>query len=515
MVASPHYLATGSGLDALRRGGSAVDAAITTNAVLSVVTPYLCGMGGDLFAQVYDAKARELSGLNGSGRAGREATLEAVRQRAGGYEMPQRGALTVTVPGCVEAWGRLHERFGRLPWRDLFADAIRYAADGFPVSSGFVSTVARILPILHPLTPAIETFLPGDTPLAEGDVFHQPRLARTLTDISEHGPGTLYRGPLADEIVSTLTRLGGLLSLEDLAGHESEWVEPLSIRYRDVDVFELPPNSQGVTALMMLNILQTFPARRPSTDVWLHRLAEIARLAYADREEYITDPDHMTVEADTFLSDEYARERALLVREHAATRWLPGSPGDTAFMCTADSEGNLVSLIESNFMGIGSGVMAGETGIMLHNRGAWFSLEPGHCNAIGPRKRTMHTLMPGMAFKDRKPWLVFGSMGGSAQAQINVQILTNMIDFGMPVDEAINAPRIDAVCGEVNGKPRLAAESRIDDDVLAGLFARGHGVDVLPPYTSEMGHAHAIELLSSGGYVGASDPRCEGLALGY
>jgi gamma-glutamyltranspeptidase len=517
MVASPHYLATESGLRLLRAGGSAVDAAITTNAVLAVVTPYLCGIGGDLFAQVYDAGTRELSGLNGSGRAASEATVQRVRELAGGAGMPERGPLTVTVPGCVEAWGRLHHRYGRLPWAELFSDAIHHAADGFPISAGFSAAIERSAQFFHSETPASETFMPGGRVPSEGQVLVQPRLARTLSAIADAGPDVYYRGEIGRELIRALRDVGGLLSTEDLAAHQSEWVEPVSIRYRDIDVYELPPNSQGIIALMMLDILQHLSPRAIARggESYVHLLAETARLAYADREAYITDPEYMTIAPDRLLSEEYGRERALLVREHAQARCLAGSPGDTIYLCTADERGNLVSLIESNYMGIGSGIMAGETGMMLQNRGAWFSLDDDHPNVIAPRKRTMHTLMPGMAFRHGKPWLVFGTMGGSMQAQIHVQILTRLIDLGLRIDGAIDAPRFDAVSGSTNGRPRLAIEARFDDDVLAGLFARGHGVDPVEPYTSRMGHAHAIQILDNGVYVGAADPRSEGLALGY
>jgi gamma-glutamyltranspeptidase/glutathione hydrolase len=517
MVASPHYLATESGLRVLRAGGTAVDAAISTNAVLAVVTPYLCGTGGDLFAQVYDAGTRELAGLNGSGRAASEASAQRVRELAGGAAMPQRGPLTVTVPGCVEAWGRLHHRYGRLPWAELLSDAIHLAAQGFPVSAGFADAIERSSQFFHPETPAAETFMPDGNVPAEGQLLIQPRLARTLGTIARVGPDVYYRGEIGNELVRALRGVGGLLSTDDLAAHRSDWIEPLFIRYRDVDIYELPPNSQGIIALMMLDILQHLSQRAIARggESYVHLLAETARLAYADREAYLTDPDHMTMAPETLLSEEYGRERALLVREHAAARCVAGSPGDTIYLCTADEEGNLVSLIESNYMGIGSGIMAGETGMMLQNRGAWFSLAEGHPNVIGPGKRTMHTLMPGMAFRDGKPWLVFGTMGGSMQPQIHVQILTRLIDGGLPIDQAIDAPRFDAVSGSANGRPRLAIESRFDDEVLADLFARGHAVDPVDPYTSQMGHAHAIQILDNGVYVGAADPRSEGLALGY
>jgi gamma-glutamyltranspeptidase/glutathione hydrolase len=440
-----------------------------------------------------------------------------VRELAGGAAMPQRGPLTVTVPGCVEAWGRLYDRYGRLPWAELLSDATDLAAQGFPVTAGFVDAIERSSQFFHPETPASETFIPDGKVPTEGQILIQPRLAQTLNAIAESGPEVYYRGEIGRELVRALRAVGGLLSAEDLATHRSEWVEPLSIRYRDVDIYELPPNSQGIIALMMLDILQHLSQRAIARggESYIHLLAETARLAYADRDAYLTDPDHMTIDPEALLSEEYGRERALLVREHAAARCIAGSPGDTIYLCAADEYGNLVSLIESNYMGIGSGIMAGETGMLLQNRGAWFSLTEGHPNIIGPRKRTMHTLMPGMAFRDGKPWLVFGTMGGSMQPQIHVQILTRMIDAGLPIDQAIDAPRFDAVSGSSNGRPRLAIESRFDDEVLADLFARGHAVDSVEPYTSQMGHAHAIELLGDGVYVGAADPRSEGLALGY
>jgi gamma-glutamyltranspeptidase len=517
MIASPHYLGTESGLRVLRAGGNAVDAAISANAVLAVVTPYMCGLGGDLFAQVYDAGTRELSGLNGSGRAASEATVERVRELAGGAGMPQRGSLTVTVPGCVEAWGRLHQRYGRLPWAELLSDAIHHAAHGFPMSAGCVAAIERSAQFFHPETPAAETFMPDRAIPREGQVLVQPRLARTLSAIARAGPDVYYHGEIGTELIRALRAVGGLLSTDDLAAHQSEWVEPRSIRYRDVEVYELPPNSQGMVALMMLDILQHLPAQviARGGEGYVHLLAETARLAYADREAYISDPDHMTIDPELLLAEEYGRERALLIRDHAAARYPAGSPGDTIYLCAADEEGSLVSLIESNYQGIGSGIMAGETGIMLQNRGAWFSLDTAHPNVIAPRKRTMHTLMPGMAFRHAKPWLAFGTMGGSMQAQIHVQLLTRLIDGGLSIDAAIDAPRFDAVSGAVAGRPRLAIEQRFDDDVLADLFARGHAVDPVEPYSSEMGHAHAIQILDNAVYVGAADPRSEGLALGY
>ncbi|MGI8825384.1 MAG: gamma-glutamyltransferase [Chloroflexota bacterium] len=518
MVASPHYLATAAGVNVLRRGGTAADAAIATNAVLATVTPHLCGMGGDLFALVYSAGDGTLTGLNGSGRAPAEATPERVCALAGGDSMPERGPLPITVPGGVEAWGVLHERFCRLPFTDLLADAIRYAEDGFPVSERFVASLRNFVPILHPETPALETFLPGGTALREGQILKQPRLARTLRAIAEDGTAVFYRGLIAHELVRSVRAVGGLLSSADLDEHRSEWVEPLSVQYRDVTVYELPPNSQGIVALLMLADLDHVP-----TDVlssggadYVHLLATAARLAYVDRDAHITDPMHMTMDPTELLARRSAQPQAGIEIDRTPETVVNGEPGDTVYLCTADGEGNLVSLIESNYMGIGSGIMAGETGVMLHNRGAWFSLEPGHANVIAPHKRTMHTLMPGMAFRGGRPWLVFGTMGGSAQPQIHVQLLTRLIDQGLPLDAAIDAPRFDAVLGaDHEGRPIIALEDRFPRDMLSALSDKGDAVRELEGYSSRVGHAHAIQVLDDGVYVGAADPRADSLALGY
>lgn len=518
MVASPNYLATATGVAVLRRGGSAVDAAIATNAVLAVVLPYLCGIGGDLFAIVYDAASGEMHGLNGSGRAPAEAKLDRVRELAGGARIPARGPLAVTVPGCVEAWEALHGRFGRLPMSDILSDAVGYARDGFPVTAAFARAMAASAPFLHPDTPATETYLPGGRPPKEGQILTLPRLTATLEAIAADGAQAFYRGNVAKEIVRSHRAIGGLLAEDDLARHHSDWVEPLSATYRDVTVFELPPNSQGVVALMMLAMLDRMPPESLASDgeEWIHRLAEVARLAYADREQYLTDPEAMTIDLQRVLSSDYVDDRVKAVGERVAPRVVAGVPGDTIYLATADRDGNLVSMIESNFMGIGSGVMAGETGVMLQNRGSWFSLDPDHVNVIAPRKRTMHTLMPAMAWRDNRPWLVFGTMGGSAQPQIQVEVLTRVIDQGVPLDEAIAAPRFDAVVGaDESGGPALHLEGRFSPEVLEGLRRRGHGVVTADPYSSSFGHAHAIQLLANGVYVGAADPRADSLALGY
>lgn len=515
MVACPQYLATGAGVNILRRGGSAVDAAIATNAVLAVVLPYLCGIGGDLFAIV--RAGGELYGLNSSGRAPSAATRERVAELAGGESMPAHGPLPITVPGCVDGWGRLHARFGRLPLAEVLSDAIRYAEDGFPVSAEFSAAIARSERILHPDTPARETFLPGGEAPAEGTIFRQPRLADTLRRIAAEGPEAYYRGEIGREIARAVQEVGGLLTAEDIAAHEAEWVEPLSLQYRDVTIYELPPNSQGVVALLMLNILQHLPPGeiRVGGERLIHLVAEAARLAYADREAHLTDRTAMRIAPEDLLTEKYGRERAALIGDHVRGPTSAGEPGGTIYLCTADEDGNLVSLIESNYMGIGSGVMGGETGIMLQNRGAWFSLDRDHINVIAPRKRTLHTLMPGMAFRGDRPWLVFGTMGGSMQPQIHVELLLGLIDLGMPLDEALAAPRFDAVTGSGPEGPSLLMEDRFPREVIAALRRRGHTVSLTAPFTGQMGHAHAIEILDNGAYLGASDPRTDSLALGY
>ncbi len=518
MVASPHYLATGAGLAVLRRGGNAVDAAIATNAVLAVVTPYLCGIGGDLFAQVYTAADRSLIGLNGSGRAPAAATPERVRELAGGDSIPARGPLAITVPGCVEAWGRLHDRFGRLPLGEILADAIAYARDGFPVTQTFAAAIRTVAPFLHPQTPARETFLPGGETPHEGQILVQRRIARTLQSIADEGCAVYYSGAVGEEIARSLQSVGSLITSDDMRSHQSDWVEPLSIEYRDVTVYELPPNSQGMIALEMLGLLAHLPEApiRAGGEEYIHLLAEVARSAYADRTRYLTDPDHMEVPPTELLAGDRLQEKAKAIGERASTDALQGNPGGTIYLCTADADGNLVSLIQSNWQGIGSGVMAGETGVMMHNRGHWFSLDPTHANVIAPGKRTLHTLMPGMAFRGGKPWLVFGTMGGSGQAQIHVEVLTRLIDQHLPLDEAIAAPRWDAVMGaDAQGRSLISMEARIPGDTIDALAARGHGVQVVDAFSSSVGHAHAIEISEEGAYIGAADPRHDSLALGY
>jgi gamma-glutamyltranspeptidase/glutathione hydrolase len=399
----------------------------------------------------------------------------------------------------------------------LIADAITYAEDGFPVTAEFAAAIEQSVQIFHSATPAREVFLPGGSPPREGQVLSQPRLARTLRAITAEGPAVFYRGALAEELIGALRNIGGIMTLADLDEHEASWEEPLFTQYRDIKVCELPPNSQGVIALMMLQMLQQLPAQsiKEGEAGYIHLLAEVARLAYADREACLSDPEHMTVASADLLSERYARSRAAHIEKQAMARALQGIAGDTVYVCVADAEGNLVSLNQSNWMGFGSGVMAGETGVMLHNRGAWFSLEPGHANVIAPRKRTMHTLMPGMAFRDGEPWLLFGTMGGSAQAQIHVQLLTRIVDQDMAIDEALDAPRFDAVAGtDATGRPVIAMEGRFPTEVVDELRRRGHAILMLPPYSSTMGHAHIIQI-SDRIYAGASDPRTHSLALGF
>ncbi|HEX8919449.1 MAG TPA: gamma-glutamyltransferase [Chloroflexota bacterium] len=515
MVASPHYLATAAGVAVLRRGGNAVDAAIATNSVLAVVAPEKCGIGGDLFAMVFTRRDGHLQGINGSGKAAHSATLERVQERTGSAHMPIRGPLSVTVPGCVDAWFQLHGRYGRLEMTDILQDAISYAANGFAATNQLARALTLSESFLHPSMPARATFWTDGAAPTEGTVIRQPALADSLRKIARGGAAEFYKGSIAREIAASLQAIGGLLDEEDLSTHESQWVKPIKAPYRGVDVFELPPNSQGLAALIALRLLDGIPRRRLAEggDCAVHVMSEALRLAYADRDAYMTDVDHMRVAPAAFLEREYIEARASCMGERAAPDAVPGIPGDTAYMCAADENGNLVSLIQSNFMGVGSGVMAGSTGIMLQNRGAMFSLDPDHSNAIAPGKRTLHTLMPAMAFKAKQPWLVFGTMGGSAQAQIHVQILSHLLDQDRQIDDAIDLPRFE-ITADAAGKPLLVMESRFSPEVIDALRTRGYAVELAGPYDSRMGHAHAIEVWNQGVFAGAADPRTHGLALG-
>jgi gamma-glutamyltranspeptidase/glutathione hydrolase len=506
-VASPHYLASAVGLGVLADGGNALDAAIAANLTLGVVSPYMCGYGGDLFAIVWDGSS--LRGYNGSGRSPAGATLEAVRAAAAADELPMRGPLTVTVPGAVEAWFALLDAFGTRSFRELAQQPLSYARDGFPLTN-LTDTYMHAAgeAFTEPWSAAWHDVYDG---ARAGERFRQPALARTIETLCSDGPEAYYRGPIARAIASTLQRYGALMTEGDLAAHRGDWVTPLSTTYRGVEIHELPPNSQGVTVLEALNILEDVGLGAAESAHRHHVLLEAMKIALSDRSANVTDIDHMRVDPAALASKEWsARRRADLDPDRAGAP-APGKAavGGTIYLCAADSSGMLVSLIQSNFAGFGSGVTVPDWGINLQNRGSYFSLDADHVNVIAPSKRTMHTLMPGVAFRDGKPWLVFGTMGGDGQAQTNLQLLSRVIDDGADVQQAIDAPRwrVSQTDWRVIYEPRFAG------DVADGLRERGHEVAPVSAQDGRMGHAHAIEVCE-GGYAAATDPRAEGAALG-
>lgn len=510
-VASPHYLASAAGLAVLADGGNALDAAVATNLVLGVVTPYMCGYGGDLFAIIWAPErsggASGLHAYNGSGRAGAEATPEAVRTAVSSNAMPGIGPFSVTVPGAIEGWFTLLDKFGTRPFAKLAQTPIRYARDGFPLST---QTAAHLRNLAG--TYSADWGAEWRSMYAGVDtLLRQPGLARTIETLSADGPDAYYRGEIAEAIAGTLTGFGAFISFDDLAAHHGDWVEPLSTTYRDVEVLELPPNSQGLAALEALNIIEDVDFGPSDSTRRQHVLIEAAKLVLADRDEHITDIDHMRLDPSELASKGWAATRRRDLDVSKATAPAPGRPavGGTIYLCTADADGMLVSLIQSNFAGFGSGVSVPGWGINLQNRGAYFSLDTDHVNVVAPRKRTMHTLMPAMAFRNGLPWIVFGSMGGDGQAQTHLQFLNRVIDDGADIQDAISAPRW--VVSPLDWSVR--AESRFTGDVLLELDGRGHALAKVGPYDTGMGHAHAIELTPYG-YAAATDPRADGAALG-
>jgi gamma-glutamyltranspeptidase/glutathione hydrolase len=543
MVACAHYLATQAGLQILTQGGNAIDAAIAANVAMTVVYPSTCSAGGDVFMLIWNEKSRKLHALNGSGRAPKGMTPELFA--AQGYkQIPERGPLTINVPGAVDGWFEALERFGSLPEKTIFAPAIAYAEEGVPVTSKLSGWLNRAaVPVLKRWESSAGVYLPGNRPPKTGDVFRQPNLAETYRTLAKEGRDVFYKGPIAREITDYIQQCGGVLSMEDMQKHHSDWVEPVSTDYRGYDVFEFPPNSQGLTALEMLNIIEGFNLKSLGyqTPEYLHILLEAKKLAFADRDQYISDPEFVDVPVTRLISKEYAElqlGRMNLQRAMPSVAAGLEKEGDTMYLCVADGEGNVVSLIQSLYNGFGSGVVGGETGVMLHNRGAYFSLDPRHANYLQPGKRTMHTLMPAMVLRDGTPYMALGSMGGDAQPQIHVQLLSAMLDFGLNVQQAIAAPRwrsgrirINPLSGKQDLIPgqrgvdehlerdmteMVMMENRFPQGVPLLLDILGHRTHIVGPWDDGMGHAQAIQINSDGHYfVGAADPRCDGLALGW
>ncbi len=512
MVASAHYLASQAGVWMLRQGGNAVDAAVCAAATIAVVAPHLNGVGGDLFALVWSDGAQAPVGLNASGRSGSLAGIS--RLRSQGHEvMPARGPLAVSVPGAVSGWAALLERFGRTRLFDALQPAIEYAENGVPVTQRLAGAIAGNRELICTDAGMTAVFTRNGRPLAERDSFRNPDLAASLAEIAKSDGEAMYRGGLAQRLVDGLRSAGGLLKPEDLAGHSVEWVEPISTTFQRRTVYELPPNTQGVCALELLNLVETSDPSSigHNTAGYIDGLAKAMRLAYEDRDRYVTDPTFADIPTAMLGSKDYAQRRWREEPAPVSTR-----DGDTVYLCVVDDRHGAVSLIQSNYMGFGSFVMPAGTGIHLHNRGSYFSLDPDHVNRLEPGKRPMHTLIPAMTALEGQPEIVFGSMGGDAQPQFQLQVLQNHLRFGMSLQEAVEAARFVFV-GEKNGPPRIVLEAeRFPRETAEQLTLRGYDVDSVEAWSGLMGHAQAIRIVPESSLLeGAADPRGDSAALGF
>jgi gamma-glutamyltranspeptidase / glutathione hydrolase len=519
MVATSQPLASQAGIDVLKRGGNAVDASIAVAAVLNVTEPLMTGVGGDAFMMIYSAKTKKLEGLNASGRAPRALTLEHFTSRKIA-QMPVTGMEPVTVPGAFDGWVTLVEKHGTMKLAELLAPAIGYAESGFPVMEKTAADWEPEVPRLKLTAAAASTYLVDGNAPRPGAIFYQKNLARTLRTLARGGRDAFYRGEIARAIVDYCRKNGGFLSMEDFAAQKSYWVEPISTIYRGHTLYELPPNGQGVTALLLLNILEGLDLKsmRSEPGRYYHTLIEATKIAFADRNRYIADPAFFKTPVKTLLSKDYAAARRALVDPNTAID--PPAYGDiragsdTTYFTVVDNDRNAVSFINSLFSPFGSAIVAGDTGILLQNRGAGFSLEPNHPNRIEPGKRPFHTLIPAMVFKGDQFLMAYGVMGGDVQAQGHVQVLINLVERGLNLQQAIDAPRVRYISGR-----GVMMEDELTAPVIADLIARGHE-RVLPgpglTHRALMGGGQAIMIdAASGSLLGASDVRKDGLALGY
>jgi gamma-glutamyltranspeptidase / glutathione hydrolase len=516
IAATSHYLASQAGADVLRRGGSAIDGAIAANAVLGVTEPMMNGIGGDLFLLYWDAKTGKLYGLNASGWAPRQLSIDFLKKHDL-TSMPHEGIHSVTVPGAVDGWSKAHQRFGRLPWKDLFTSAIFYAEHGYSVPELVHGYWEGAQDRLKETPEAARVFLPHGKVPEIGEQFSNPDLGRALRLIAEHGRDAFYRGEISQAIVKSSSALGGTMQVDDLAEFSSEWVDPISIDYRGWRIYELPPNGQGMAALEMLNIMATFtpdPAG-PQGAPELHRKIEAMKLAYTDLYRYNADPRFAKVPVQGLLSKSYSAERAKLINsEKASCATSSGSPArsDTTYLAVVDKDGNIASLIQSLYDAFGSGVAVNGMGFILHDRGGLFTLDPNHPNALAPRKRPFHTIIP--AFMERGDTHIgFGIMGGSNQPLAHAQFVSNFVDYGMNIQAALEAPRFTIAGTSEPIGCRLLIESRVKPDVVEELREKGHNLVVRKEYSSAMGRGQAVlHNSATGTNFGASDPRADGSA---
>lgn len=526
MVATSHPLAAQAGLDILKHGGSAADAAIATNAMLGVVEPMSCGIGGDLFVIYWDNKTQKLYGLNASGRSPYNISREKLKAK-GITEIPDDGPLSWSVPGCVDGWETLRAKFGRKTLAENLQAAIETAEEGFPVSEVIAAGWKSSVPALKDWPDSTATYLiDGQRAPRAGEVFRNSNLAASYRAIAKDGPSAFYKGPIAQEIVSFSEQQGGYFSLQDFADHTSTWIEPVSTNYRGYDVWELPPNGQGIAALQMLNLLEPHDLRKlgHNSAETLHLFLEAKKLAFADRAKFYADPEFAKLPTAELISKEYAAKRAKLLNMELAAKDVPaGDPqlevADTVYLTVVDKDRNCCSFIQSIYYGFGSQVVAGETGFALQNRGCLFALDEKHLNRLEPHKRPFHTIIPAMVTKDGKPWLCYGVMGGDMQAQGHVQILLNMIDFGLNVQAAGDAARAmhtgsATPTGEpADGSGTVHVEGGVSDAVVAALKAKGHKV-----FKSRGGYGGYQGILidwEQGVLHGATEPRKDGAAVGY
>jgi gamma-glutamyltranspeptidase / glutathione hydrolase len=526
MACTSHPLATQSAIDVLRNGGSAIDAAIAANAVLGVVEPHVNGIGGDLFAIVWDAKTQKLYGLNGSGRSPYSLTLGEFQRRKLTH-IPALGALPVSVPGCVDAWYELHKKFGKRPMATNLSYAIGYAKNGFAVADEASQAWSRVESVYGKFPNVKQVLLPKGRAPMRGEVFKNPFLANTLQEIANGGRDAFYKGQIARTIDSFMNKNDGFLSYKDLEDHHSDWIEPVSTNYRGYDVWELPPNGQGICALQILNILEGYDIGKMGfqSPEQIHVFLEAKKLAFEDRAKYYADPDFAKIPVKGLISKTYAAERRKLIKlNKAASSVEAGNPalkdGDTIYLTVADEEGNMISLIQSNYRGFGSGMSPDGLGFMLQDRGELFSLDTGQMNTYSPHKRPFHTIIPAFVTKDGKPWMSFGVMGGGFQPLGHVEILMNMIDFGMNAQEAGDAPRIDHQgSSEPTGERMkdsgfVTMESGVPFETIRALMYLGHKIGWATP--GSYGGYQAIRFdAASKVYFGASESRKDGGAAGW
>ena len=526
MVCSSHPLCTQVGVDILKKGGSAVDAAIAVNACLGLMEPTGCGIGGDLFAIVWDAKTQKLYGLNASGRSPKSLTL-AHFKALGMEKVPTNGPLSVSVPGCVDGWYELHDKFGRLPMKEILQPTIDYAFSGFPLTEVITATFLQGLGTLSHYPNVKETYAPHGEAWKKGDIFSNPMLGKTLQLIAEKGRDEFYKGSIAQITGDYMKSQGGFLSYEDFASHTSDWVDPVTTNYRGYDVWELPPNGQGIAALQMLNILEHYDLSSFGfgSPEHIHYFVEAKKLAFEDRAKYYADPAFAHIPVQTLISKGYGAQRQQLINDRrAATGVQAGviaNTNNTIYLTVADGEGNMVSFIQSNFNALGSGMVPPGLGFMLHNRGELFSLQEGDANAFAPGKRPFHTIIPAFITKEGKPYFSFGVMGGDFQPLGHVQIIMNIIDFGMNPQEAGDAPRINHLgstspWGDAQERDggSVVLENGFSPETVRKLLDMGHKVTYGfgGTYGGYQGILYDVQRRV---YFGASDSRKDGCAMGY